>query len=440
MSDERLMVGIDFSKKWADIALLKGSGDLLLKHHRFENNRTGYQQAKELILKTLGEQAATGLDVAGEATSYYWLPLFIEMEQDQALAMYHPNLYLLNPKWVRWAKKSQPSNHKNDQTDPRYIGDYIRTHRPEVNWHYDARWMPMRFYTRLRFHLVKGLSREKNLFQLHLFLIYTTYAQRQPFSDPLAATSQALLNDPQRLTGFEDELPEELASILYEQSNHHLPDPNKSAQRLLKVLSETYRLPPDLLTPIQRSMELLLKIIAQFETMIDQIDQWITEMVATNYPEVTYLDSIPGIGLVFASGIAAEIGDLNRFLNVQVWDDRLNRMRPRHPSKLADAVGKYAGLWWPDNSSGDFQAEDKRLSREGNAYLRYYLLEAADCMRQHLPQFANYYNHKSTEAHHHKHKRALVLTGRKALELVVALLRHREMYRSKEVPSPSPKK
>jgi hypothetical protein len=92
-------------------------------------------------------------------------------------------------------------------------------------------------------------------------------------------------------------------------------------------------------------------------------------------------------------------------------------------------------LGWPDNSSGNFQAEDKRLSREGNAYLRFYILEAADSLRQHLPPFTKYYNSKYTQAFHHKHKRALVLTGRKALDLFVALLRHREPYRVKEVPA-----
>jgi transposase len=436
MTDERLLVGIDFSKNRADVALLKTNGELLKRHQAFANNQVGYQQAKELILNTLKEQGLEGLDVAGEATSYYWLPLFIEMEQDADLATYDPNLFLLNPKWVRWYKKAQSSNHKNDQSDPRYIGDYLRVHRPASAWHYDERWMPVRIYTRLRFHLVKSLTREKNLFNLYLFLAYTTYTLRKPFSKYLADISQDLLRDPELLSSFAEMHADDLADLLHEQSPR-LGDPQQSAKRLHQVLQERYQLPETLAEIIQQGIDILLDTINYLESQITQVEGKLVELTETGYPEIGWLDSIPGIGLVCASGIAAEIGDLDRFLNVHVWDERKQQMRSRRPQELADAIGKYAGLWWPDNSSGNFQAEEKRLSREGNSYLRYYILEAADRLRHCLPFFTHYYNSKYTQAFHHKHKRALVLTGRKALDLFVALLRHKESYRAKEASKPS---
>jgi transposase len=431
MTNDRLVVGIDFSKNRADLALLKSSGELLKRHQEFANNQVGYQAAKELILKTLKEQGLEGLDVAGEATSYYWLPLFIKLEQDADLAAYDTNLFLLNPKWVRWYKKAQSSNHKNDQSDPRYIGDYLRVHRPTSTWHYDERWMPLRVYTRLRFHLVKSLTREKNLFNLYLFLAYTTYTLRKPFSKYLADISQDLLRDPELLASFEGMQVDDLADFLHEQ-NKHLADPEQSAERLRQVLQERYQLPEDLAETLQQAIELLLDTINHLEDQIAKLEGKLVELIQSGYPEVGWLDSIPGIGLVCASGIAAEIGNLERFLNVQVWDERKQQMRFRRPQELADAIGKYAGLWWPDNSSGNFQAEEKHLSREGNAYLRYYLLEAADRLRHFLPAFTGYYKTKHDQAFHHKHKRAIVLTGRKALDLFVALLRHKEFYRAKE--------
>ncbi len=71
------------------------------------------------------------------------------------------------------------------------------------------------------------------------------------------------------------------------------------------------------------------------------------------------------------------------------------------------------------------------MCREGNAYLRYYILEAADCMRQHIPAFRSYYESKFVQATKHKHKRAQVLTGCKALDLFVALLRHQKGYQAR---------
>jgi hypothetical protein len=109
--------------------------------------------------------------------------------------------------------------------------------------------------------------------------------------------------------------------------------------------------------------------------------------------------------------------------------------RPRVPSEIPDAVAKYAGLWWPNNASGQFQADDLHLSRKGNPYLRYYVLEAAENMRQSIPALHAYFSRKYDQATTHKHKRAIVLTGSKCLDLFVTLLRRKEVYRSKEVVS-----
>ena len=432
MANEQLVVGIDFSKKWADLALLKGNGELIKRHQRFDNTLTGFEQAKLLILQTMKEQGLSGLDVAGEATSYYWLPMFIELERDAELAAYSPDLFLLNPKWVHWYKKMQSTNHKNDKIDPAYIGNYLRLNRPTSTWEFDEHWLSLRLLTRLRFHLAKGLTREKNLLSLYLFLAYTTYTTRKPFCNPSAVISRALLRDPALLASFEDMQDDEIADLLHEQGYRSQGDPKQNAQRLRQVLAERYQLPETLGESVQQGIELLLETIQHFEGQIAQVEGLIREHIKAGYPEIAWLDSIPGIGLVFASGLAAEIGDINRFSDVQVWDDRKQQMRSRRPHEIADAVGKYAGLWWPENSSGNFQAEDKHLSREGNAYLRYYILEAANSLRQHLPDFTRYYNAKYNQALHHKHKRALVLTGRKALDLFVALLRHKENYRAEE--------
>lgn len=432
MTSERLVLGIDFSRSWADVALLKGNGELLRRHQRFGNNLVGYEQAKELILQTLKEHDFQGLDVAGEATSYYWLPMFVGMEQDTDLAAYNPNLFLLNPKWVHWYKKLQSTNHKNDKIDPAYIGNYLRMNRPNSAWHFDVHWLPIRILTRLRFHLVKSLTREKNLFNLYLFLAHTTYTTRKPFSNPSAVLSQILLRDPELLASFDDMPEDEIADLLHEHSHHSMDDLKQSAKRLRQVLEERYQLPQPLAASIQDGIEVLLETIQHLQSQVTQVEGLIKERIVTGYPEIAWLDSIPGIGFVFASGIAAEIGDLNRFLDVQVWDDKKQQMRPRRPKEVTDAIGKYAGLWWPENSSGNFQAEDRHMSREGNAYLRYYILEAADSLRRYLPTFARFYNAKYNQALHHKHKRALVLTGCKALDLFVALLRHKESYRAKE--------
>ena len=100
---------------------------------------------------------------------------------------------------------------------------------------------------------------------------------------------------------------------------------------------------------------------------------------------------------------------------------------------IEDAIAKFAGLWWPENASGQFEAEERPLSKRGNDYLRYFTLLAADRMRLFIPSYARFYQTKYKQATKHHHKRALVLTGRKALGLFVGLLLHQEMYQPEEV-------
>jgi transposase len=115
---------------------------------------------------------------------------------------------------------------------------------------------------------------------------------------------------------------------------------------------------------------------------------------------------------VYAAGIFSEIENINCF-----------------PSEAQ--VARLAGLAWKRHQSGNFQAQTTRLDKRSNAYLRYYLVEAADSLRRHNPEFRAYYKKKYAEVTKHQHKRALVLTARKLIRLVDSLLRTNRLYQPK---------
>ena len=62
------------------------------------------------------------------------------------------------------------------------------------------------------------------------------------------------------------------------------------------------------------------------------------------------------------------------------------------------------------------------MSKAGNPYLRCYLGEAANSVRKHIPEYADFYARKYAEVTKHQHKRALALTSRKLVRLVFGLL------------------
>lgn len=68
------------------------------------------------------------------------------------------------------------------------------------------------------------------------------------------------------------------------------------------------------------------------------------------------------------------------------------------------------------------------MTKTGNKYLRYYLIQAANSLRHHNAECRKYYSLKYRETKLHPHKRALVLTARKFVRLVYALLSKQQLY------------
>lgn len=91
-------------------------------------------------------------------------------------------------------------------------------------------------------------------------------------------------------------------------------------------------------------------------------------------------------------------------------------------------MAKFAGIYWNKRQSGDFAADESSLRRRGDKYLCYYFVLAANQMRKYLPEYSQFYARKFAESKTHHHKRALILTARKSVRLVLALLHDSKLY------------
>lgn len=185
MKEQRLQVGIDFSMEKADFCLLHPDGQPLVMHRSFSNTSSGYAKAQRFLRESMQNHAFEGVDISGEATNYYWFPFFRMLARDPELTDEMTNLYLLNPRWVKWFKKSLPQDNKTDADDPYYIAERTRQNHPPYTWELQEDWLTLRFYTRLRYRLAQLLGNEKNYFQTFLFLRASAYKTSQSFSDVL---------------------------------------------------------------------------------------------------------------------------------------------------------------------------------------------------------------------------------------------------------------
>ncbi|WP_225422857.1 transposase [Lacticaseibacillus suibinensis] len=119
--------------------------------------------------------------------------------------------------------------------------------------------------------------------------------------------------------------------------------------------------------------------------------------------------NLPGIGPVYAAGIAAEVGQIDCF-------------------KKKASLAKYAGLAWKRSRSGDTERQATPRTHSGDQYLRYYLVEAANSVRLHDPEYGRYYDKKYREVPKYQHRRASLLTARKLVRLVFTLMENHQLY------------
>jgi len=344
-----------------------------------------------------------------EATNLFWWHLATFLTTHPELLAHGLRCYTFNPRQVKKFKESYPDIGKDDWTDAMVIADRLRFGRLPAECYLDERYQPLQRLTRYRRHLVTQLVREKNVALGYVYLKLSAYNTiERPLSDTFGVTSQQLLEGyltPDEICAAPIE---ELASVLKEHSRGRVADPEKVAEVVKQAARRSYALPKPLVEPVNLILSSSLTTIRTLKAQLGPIEKAIaTELRAT--PPQT-LSTIPGLGPVFTAGIVSEIGDVGRF-------------------EREESLAKFCGLTWRRHQSGEFEGEERPLTKTGNAYLRYYMVEAANSVRLSCPEeFGSYYHKKYREATRHKHRRALVLTARKLVRLVHSMLRSGRIY------------
>lgn len=157
----------------------------------------------------------------------------------------------------------------------------------------------------------------------------------------------------------------------------------------------------------QRALNGYLTLIDEFSFLIKELNTEIRHESAKD-PELVLLTTIPGIGIVLANMILAEIGDINRFLS---------------SSKLAS----YAGIIPSIHQSGQVNYSGK-ITKRGSRYLRWAFVEAAHTAVRKDPHIASFYSKIRNKKGVHV---AMVAVARKLLVYAYQVLKKKEPYKYK---------
>lgn len=415
-----LFVGIDISSRSNVVALLDFESQKPLRTFSVANNQPGAMELAQQLLDFLGSRPdLEKLVVALESTSFYGVHIANFLSSHEMLASFHIAVYCLNPKTVANYKKSFIDLGKNDFVDAFVLADFARVGRITNKPWRGSQFLALQRLTRHRLHLARSLTREKAYMLSNIFLKFSEFSlldgEQQPFSNRFGRTAASVLTDFLSTEEIVDMPLDALIRHICEKGCNRFQDPEATASLLQKAARDSYRLDNCLYEPLTISIASSFNLISTYTAEIKVVNKAIEKTLKGLDPTAYQcLLSIPGIGPVMAGGILSEIGWIDAF-------------------KSQESLAKYAGLVWRENQSGNYRADDTPMSKAGNAYLRYYLLEATSHVKNHCQEFAAFYQKKYAEVKTHQHKRALALTARKFIRLIFGLLAKHQLYSSDRV-------
>ena len=401
-----LFVGIDVSSKNNVAYIMKPDGD---KHSSFSvpNNRPGAETLVDRIVEVLRKLFIPKVVIGMESTSVYGDNLMYFLRETGKFSGFEKKLHMLNPKQVKKFKEAYSDLPKNDFVDAFIIADHLRFGRINKEVYMgDYRYEALKALTRARHQTVQNLTREKQRFLNQLFMKFSGFTQEKIFSNTFGAAATAIFEEFESIDELAYMNTDELADFIQKHGRSHFSNPEEIARALQTAAKVSYNLPQTVADSVNQILAISLSTIRLLQKQVKEYDKTIEKQLAL-IPNT--LTSVKGIGLVYAAGIIAEVGDINRF-----------------PSQAS--LAKYAGLTWTQHQSSEFEAEDTRLIQSGNHHLRYYFCEAANSLRKCDPEFRRFYNLKFKEVTKHQHRRALALTARKLVRLVYALLKTNRLY------------
>lgn len=403
----KLFVGLDVSSFDIKVCFLNGEGGKL-SSFTVANDLPGATQLRDEILSAVQGKSVSELRIGLESTSVYSFHPSMFLHNDESIQALGGQVFVMNPRQIANFKKSYSDMDKTDEIDAFVIADYMRFGRLPMSIVKEEQYVALQQVTRARYQIIRQISQEKQRFLQYLSYKCNTFTEDVE-SSVFGKAMMDLFQENYSLEELSQLSLEDLADYLRVKGKNRFPDAKQVAKSIQKAARSSYRLDKVVEDSIDTILGTSITLIRTFEKQIKELDKSI-ERILKGVPQT--LQTVPGIGPVFAAGIIAEIGQIERF------DDETK-------------IAKYAGLYWRKHQSGRFTADDTSLSRNGNQYLRYYLVEAANLVRRQIPEFSDYYTKKYQEVPKHQHKRALVLTARKLVRLVDALLRKNQIYTPK---------
>ena len=388
------IVGIDIGKNHHEASIVSPEGKQIGHSLRFATTHKGADSLMSFIFNNIGNSSCI---FGMEATGHYWYPIY------SFLKARGYTIYVINPIQSDSLRKMYIRQTKNDSIDSFLIAEVIRFGQFTTTSMADENILAMRQLCRYRDSVISSRTEIKLRISTIMEQIFPEYEKQ--FSSLWLSTSMGILEKYLTPENIENAPIDELFEIIKDKSHNKLT--MKKAISIREAAADTFGI-----KIAQDAFSFQLKQLIDRMNFLDKQIEALDYQILEYYEKFDcYLHTIPGIGMIGAATILAEIGDISRFKN-------------------SSALVAFAGIDPTVRQSGEFNSTHNHMSKRGSPYLRHAIFLAATTCSFHNSPLNAYYKKKRDQGKHH-----LTATGavaRKLTTVIYAVLRDSKPYEPKK--------
>ena len=388
------IIGIDIGKNHHEASIVSPEGKQIGRSLRFATTHKGADSLMRFIFKNIGNSPCV---FGMEATGHYWYPIYSFLKAKGY------TIYVINPIQSDSLRKMYIRQTKNDSIDSFLIAEVIRFGQFGTTSMADENILAMRQLCRYRDSVISSRTEIKLQIGTIMEQIFPEYEKQ--FSSLWVSTSMGILEKYLTPENIENTPIDELFEIIKDKSHNRLT--KAKAISIKEAAADTFGI-----KIAQDAFSFQLKQLIDRMNFLDkQIEALDIEIMKYYEQFDCYLHTIPGIGIIGAATILAEIGDISRFKN-------------------SSALVAFAGIDPTVRQSGEFNSTHNHMSKRGSPYLRHAIFLAATTCSFHNSPLNAYYKKKRDQGKHH-----LTATGavaRKLTTIIYAVLRDSKPYEPKK--------
>lgn len=388
------IVGIDIGKNHHEASIVSPEGKQIGRSLRFATTHKGADSLMSFIFKNIGNSPCV---FGMEATGHYWYPIYSFLKAKGY------TICVINPIQSDSLRKMYIRQTKNDSIDSFLIAEVIRFGQFGTTSMADENILAMRQLCRYRDSVISSRTEIKLRIGTIMEQIFPEYEKQ--FSSLWVSTSMGILEKYLTPENIENAPIDELFEIIKDKSHNRLT--KAKAISIKEAAADTFGI-----KIAQDAFSFQLKqLIDRMNFHDKQIEALDIEIMKYYEQFDCYLHTIPGIGIIGAATILAEIGDISRFKN-------------------SSALVAFAGIDPTVRQSGEFNSTHNHMSKRGSPYLRHAIFLAATTCSFHNSPLNAYYKKKRDQGKHHL--TATRAVARKLTTVIYAVLRDSKPYEPKK--------